>query len=585
MDSEGDSADDLNVHLSWPDVDNSWPIIHDQSDEADANPETAAPRSDEGSPPDVGESPRLPPPSSPARSERWNPPSARAPRLPYDPPTTTSSDVARRIDELNQALTAMNQRLDTLTDATVTMRGLMSERVAEIGDAVSRYQTELSERLAEVIGGGREPLGEILGRPHGVSPEALAQALAQLRVETGQDVEEVIGRSQVQTARDLQQSFKRIKTDLLNELHEHRQSQDRSAAEQMESLSATEHASLRLDQLTSTLATDLAELGQRLGDDIGEGTEAGKIVTRAATERISRELTGLGTSVAAALEPVALQLERMAASTAEERDTVGAVADSLDELSARVATQGEAGAERQDALVAALDDLRTRAAKGAMSDVKAVRTGLSRVEGLMEAVLQATAEPSDAEATAARLERSVKSISDRVSRTTATAVQNMTEVVEGAMEQMRAVAPEDRPGIAALTRLEEQLVELSSQRAQHEHATEEALVGLGERVGQMAEAQADDFERMLDSVENASPAGADSGVAQQLAGLTEQVESLRRRLAVRARPPALDDAAIGALADAVAARLADNSSKPKPAKSAPSRSTRRSSPGRSPTRG
>ncbi|MDQ2724803.1 MAG: hypothetical protein M3Y36_04830, partial [Actinomycetota bacterium] len=142
-------------------------------------------------------------------------------------------------------------------------------------------------------------------------------------------------------------------------------------------------------------------------------------------------------------------------------------------------------------------------------------------------------------------------------------------------------------------------------------------------------AQAEDLERILDTVESA-PAnkepptvalsttdaerlariedeihklsrqprptaggpGADATALEQMASLGNQIEALRRRMAVRGRPqsPALDAETLDAIAEAVAARLASpagaapTKARAKPAPDSPRKATtpRSTTPGRKP---
>jgi len=459
-----------------------------------------------------------------------------------------------RIHEMAATLATVNRRVDTLTDAVVTLRGLVNERMADVGDAISRSQTQIIRDIEDAFDRDRGP------SPH---------------------VEEV--------RQELHHGLSRFRTDVAKDLDEHRRAQEQAAADAGESLAATEQRVRRVDQVTTALATEIAVLGQRLSEEVGESTEAAKIVVRAGTERVSGDVKVLEDAVAGALAQIAVQLERVAAASGDQGSLLRALANSLEAVSGRVAAPADT--DRHEELVASIEAIAARSAEPPLAppELRALRTSLDRVEGLVEALVDAADEPAppavlDERINVAlgRLERLGKSMTDRVSQTTSSAVEDLS----AAAEQLRAAAPADRHGAVALTALEEQVAELVRQREDHERRSLKALGGMEETMAHLAEAQADDLERIMDRIDANAPstvarpvdderleriesalaalsgrpddAGpADPEVSQQLAVLGNQIDALRRRLAVRARPPAFAASTIQDLADAVAARLDD----------------------------
>lgn len=510
MDDEGERPDDLSVNLQWPERSEPEPA---RGPDHRLGPEPAA----------------SPPP------REWPPQEAEAaaPRAPFESvsyplaPAVPSAPV----EDVQAAMTAMGQRLDSLTDAIETLRTLINERLADLDEATTRLQAQAS--------------------------------------------------------RDLQHTTTRLRTELTESLDEHRRQQEARAVDAAESLSAIEEAIRRVDQGIAGLAVELATVGQQLGDDLVQGTETTRVVLETNADRLSGEIDGLAESVATALGQVATQLERVAATNGDDRDVVEALAQALDDVAARMDELGEAASARHERLLSAV---------GA-PDLQPVRTTLGRIEGLVEALAEASDEPNDAQsrmsAAIDRLERTAVSLSDRMSRSTAAAMQSLNEATERATTQIKAAAParSERAATAALARLEERVAELSRQREEHERQTVSKLDGLEETVGRLADAQSEDLERILDSMESVSqsaataasppegadadrlarleaavtellerpvsPAPSDAAVAEQLSKLGGQLEALRRRIAVRARPgPALDPATMRQLADVVVERLA-----------------------------
>ena len=257
-------------------------------------------------------------------------------------------------------------------------------------------------------------------------------------------------------------------------------------------------------------------------------------------------------------------------------------------------------------------------------DLGPVTGSLDRIETFVEALVDATDGRSDAGPIVAAMERIEGlegTIADQLDEAAVKAVRNLTDAADRAANQIKTALPPvtERSTLAAMTRIEGRMAEMSRQREEHDEAAQEALDALEETVGRLASAQAEDLERILDTVESApapQPATLSlsapdaerlarieeelrklgrqpkaTGVApdidgtalEQMASLGSQIEALRRRMAVRARPqaPTLDAETLDAIADAVAARLAPGSGPSEaPVKRAPRKST---TPGRSTT--
>lgn len=337
-------------------------------------------------------------------------------------------------------------------------------------------------------------------------------------------------------------------------LDEIRAVQVETTAEITSSLVASERAVRHAEKITSALAIELAEVGQQLGNSLEASSQAVRAELLAGLGELGTDIEGVGESVA----------------------------DSLSEVS-----------ERLDTLIAREPErpLDTEA--------------MGRIEMLVEALVEAgEAPPTDAESRSAlTLERLGDALSERVEAATTASIDRIATAVRAATRELKGAVPPvvDRSTTAALTRLEDRVAELTRQREDHNQRNEASIHGVEEMVDRLAHAQAEDLERILDSIEAGSadperahahidrlgrieaavaaladqmeelstarppaPEDAEAGgandelkaIRQQISVLNGHMEVLRRRVTLRARAtPALDAQAVRAVAETVVALL------------------------------
>lgn len=334
---------------------------------------------------------------------------------------------------------------------------------------------------------------------------------------------------------------------------------DEATTEILGALAGSEADLRRVEQVTSALSVELAEVGQSLSDQTREAAEVAGKELRDGFARLGGDVEALGESFA----------------------------DSLAQVSDR-------SAARDGSADAAPVETDHRVASAVTETAEAV----ARVETLVEDLITATEErPTDvSELTSRTLERLGLSVSAKLEATAITAAEAIEraaeEAIDRAVSQFKDLAPPvvDRSTTAAVTRLEERVAALTLQRDQHDQETKTTLNGLEETVGRLASAQAEDLERILDSFETTAglvtASSSERGTSEDrlarveealaaLSGLPESteeltdslaeqavafnaaLEALRRRLSVRARQVAtIDDASLSRLADLVADRMA-----------------------------
>ncbi|MDQ6783143.1 MAG: hypothetical protein M3063_06830 [Actinomycetota bacterium] len=475
------------------------------------------------------------------------------------------SDVngAHRLDELAMALTSTTARIDTLTDAMVTLRSFVNERMGDVGDVVTRSQSQVTRDI-----------GEAIDRAQSQTTRQLNEALLEAQAQATSDLEEAAAEARTQTTRQLATAF-----DRLESLATRRTANDER----------------RHEQTTAALKVALTE-------------------SRAHSQRVAAEISALSESVADALTQVADRLERLAINNQGRPDLVETVAQALDDVAARLDDLDSSNRSRHDRVVGALADLRSKRSQAPPGDLEAVTTRLGRIETFVEALVDAADDSTGAGTAAAavgRLEDLEAAIGDRFSEVAASAVRSLSDAAERAASQIKAAAPPatERSTLAAMTRIEGRMAEMSRQREEHEEAAKEVLDNLEETVSRLASAQAEDLERILDTVEGSTGAAKGASVSlsttdaerlariedglhrlnrqqkvvngsaaidgtalEQMVVLSNQIEALRRRMAVRARPqaPVLDADTLEAVAEAVVARLAPGPDAP-PARSRPRR--------------
>lgn len=328
-----------------------------------------------------------------------------------------------------------------------------------------------------------------------------------------------------------------------------------------EALAASDKAVRRVEQLTSALSVEVAEIGQAISDQIAGYSSATTDEVRTRGEAVSAAVEGINESMTDSLATVTQRLEGLAAAAADDYDRPSA-----------------------------------SPADGLGDTVEGTSEAVMRIETLVEALIEASdARPTDiSEFSARTLERLGLTVGSRFEASTTNAVAAVdaavNQAVDRAIAQFKEVAPPlvDRSTTSAITRLEERVAALTRQRDEHDRETKVTLNGLEETVGRLASAQAEDLERILDTIEGvsspatapaaakpdddrlarietslaalaeATPARPDlSDVAEQFDTVNKHLEALRRRLPLRARPGAagVDDRSLSELAALIAEHL------------------------------
>lgn len=321
--------------------------------------------------------------------------------------------------------------------------------------------------------------------------------------------------------------------------------------------SASDEAVGRVERLCSALSVEMAEVGQAISDQVAHYSSVAAS-TRPAKESTSKA-AGISESVTPALKKIIQKLDGLASSVAD------------------------ASAPPAPSPLEGFDEV-----------VQATAEAVTRIETLVEALVEASdARPADiSELSARTLERLGLTVGARFEANTTTAVEaidkTVNEALDRAVTQFKEVTPPlvDRSTTSAITRLEERVAALTRQRDEHDKETKITLNGLEETVGRLASAQAEDLERILDSIEGASMpavatattdderlAGIEAAVAalaeaapapdklgdvvtEQFNAVNKHLEALRRRLPLRARGSGgLDERALGQLAILIAEHL------------------------------
>lgn len=590
-------------------------------------------------------SPTASPPASPRAPEDPSPPPTSPPALTpgtgqaiSGPPTTTlavqavSPDLAERLDDLAVVISATTSRMDTLTDAVATHRGYVTEGMRDLSDALTRSKNQITSDLERT-----------LSRVQAQIAKQIDEAIVEARTQTTRDLDEGAAKTQEQTARHLAAVLDRLESQAARRTASDERRQEQIAATMKTAMTTGEESARRFDKVASGISTELATIGQRLsnqvdmtnvarltdvaavGDQLGalieEVTQATRAEVNTANRRLTNDLTAtvtasgrdwrahakgvaadislLGDSVADALAQVADRLELLASKASGQQDVIEAVTQALDDVATRVDDVDSSNRSRHDRILAAIGDLQSKRNLPPAVDLEPVTKRLDRLGTLVVALVDASEEtPISADAftqMTERLEGVEATITDQVGSATADAVRSLTEAAERAANRIQNAVPPstERSTLAAITRVEGRLSELTRRREEHERTAKEVFDNIAETVSRLASAQAEDLERILDSVESipepaapptvslaasdaqrlagiedelrrlgrtqpATGGDVDGAVLEQMATLGAQIDALRRRMAVRARSqgPVLDTEALDAIADAVAARLA-----------------------------
>lgn len=587
-------------------------------------------------------SPTSSPPASPRPPEDPSPPTPSPPALTPDtgqaisrPPSDTLAvqavgpNLAERLDDLAVVISATTFRMDTLTDAVATHRGYVTEGMRDLSDALARSKNQITSDLERT-----------LSRVQAQIAKQIDEAIVEARTQTTRDLDEAMTKAQGQTAGHLAAVLDRLESQAARRTASDERRHEHIAATMKKAMTTGEESARRLDKVASGVSTALATIGQRLsnqvdmtnvarltdvaavGDQLGALIEEVTQTTRAElntanrrltndltamvtangmehAQRVAADISSLGESVADALAQVADRLELLASNTSGQQDVIEAVTQALDDVATRVDDVDSSNRSRHDRILAAINDLHSKRTLPPAVDLEPVTKGLDRLGTLVVALVDASeGTPISADALTQmteRLEGVEATITNQVGSATADAVRSFTEAAERAANQIQNAAPAstERSTLAAITRVEGRLSELTRRREEHERTAKEVFDNIAETVSRLASAQAEDLERILDSVESISEPAApptvslsasdaqrlagiedevrrlgrtqpatwgdvDGAVHEQMATLGAQIDALRRRMAVRARSqgPVLDAEALDAIADAVAARLA-----------------------------
>ncbi|MDQ6946030.1 MAG: hypothetical protein M3256_07095 [Actinomycetota bacterium] len=602
MDGDGQAPEDLQVNLNWPgddqpDAESGLRRRQDQG--KPPPPETGAPTWElDAAPEDLAPSLRVRRSASPP-AEQATPELPDGPGVEQGAGSTRDLDpsIARRLDRLAASQAATSKRIDSLTDSTVTLRGFVNERMADVGDAVARSQTQITGDLGEAASDAQAQTARQIAEAF----DLLQAQSARSSVEDQRRQEEATAAMQEglaankETVRRIERLSSAVSAELATIGQRLTDEVEAVCTQNRSELSGLgEQLSAQVDATAETTRADLAAISRRLSTEVETAVASTVVESRQKAEAVTADIAGLGESVADALAQVADRLERLAMTNSGQRDTAEAVTEALDDVAVRLDDLDSTGRARHDRIVAAVGDLRSKGSNVVPVDLGTLASRFERIDTFLVALMDANEDSTDNEekVTAAlkRLEGLEATIAEQVSDAATGAVRTLTDAAERAAAQIKAAAPPmvDRSSLAAMTRIEGRMAELTRQREEHEHAAKGRLDNLEETVGRLASAQAEDFERILDTVENAPPASVslaasdaqrlariedqlrtlsrsppvgaadgDGTAGEQMAALGNQIEALRRRMAVRARPqaPVLDANAIETIAEAVAARL------------------------------
>ncbi|HWG73078.1 MAG TPA: hypothetical protein VG184_03375 [Acidimicrobiales bacterium] len=461
-----------------------------------------------------------------------------------------------RAEAVETALSEITLRLDALSLATTTFRSLVSDRLTDYTDQVARAQA--------ITGRDFEDSRREYERTVHDLERALKESDEGLRwLQRG--IQQLAGRmDQVATTRVVEQvggSLQRVVEQVGGSLQD------------------VINDSTRL--VTTEIQDAHAELAHRAGTWSTESAERSRQVTAQLTY-LSEQLEGLadrpdervGARAEEVLEPLRASLERIeqAAQVWPDPARLGHSLERIDALADATEDQSEllGTLRRVETVVAALADA---------SDDEAV---VARIDEQFDAINQAldqAVRSQSGDSALAALDAQLGNIETLVTRALGP---ERAELLDNVIERLTAIDQavgqlSDRPAdemaevAARLRRLETAVADVSRELTSAptpavpaaESPDPDALRRLEDAVERLATAQAEDLERILDVVEAkpADPAApqrglADAAVAEQLALMATQIEGLRRRIALRARPaPALDEVTIQALADAVVERL------------------------------
>lgn len=446
-------------------------------------------------------------------------------------PTVTTQELilAGRTDSLQAALASIALRIDALTSTTSTFRNLVSDRITDYAEQVGRLAASASgdlddyrhiheraiEQIRRSVGDAEDNLRRV-GRSVGDLDAKVGALIAAVR-ESGDAVDQIT--SDRDTVSDsLVRSLERVE-DALTELTE-----GKSAA-----------SFARLGDMIGTLAgerdrqsavwTELEQAVVALADDRERGADMLARLERAVTEMTVGRERGL----TKALSRLEARIDEVAtAMTGLSGDDLAATLSRLDTRLKEMSTELVVGRDRETSralaqLSAQVDEIAGLVAEG--------RTDLSPIEARLNRMARSAPQ---AQIDLAEVYARLDDLAEAVAQRSTPNVRDMAADVAAHLE----ITP-DPTWAAAIERLERLLPSLESMRAGTAGGPRGSSAGSGD---------AELVERF-------------DQLGQQLG---EQLEALRRRIALRARATgqALDEETIGAIADAVVARLGGAGSTP-----------------------
>ncbi|MDQ2754763.1 MAG: hypothetical protein M3R71_04350 [Actinomycetota bacterium] len=602
---DGEAPDDLDVRLQWPEGQSANPELRPQGSTL-----PPAPARSEGGP--ARETPVA------ATGRKGSPPARTvAPRQ--------ELVVAARTEALQAALASIAMRVDALTSTTTTFRTLVSDRLTDYGEQVARAQSSVVRDLDEYRRTQDRALTDIdnalteseaaihrLDRATGTVATKLDETIGMLSAR----LDHLGNRMGQEFALSTQEVVAAVTTsgDQLGEGIEALEESTAVALNQVATrLERLAHVADDRANATVTLLDVVKDLDEKAGAASDQASR-----TQAAVESVGRQVE----SLADRPEPAPVALEPVLAAIAAVQDHLQTLADQPDPDPVNLQPILEAIADASGRV----DDLSGRPEPEPV-DLVPIQVVLRRIEALVEALADRS-DPNPTDMTpvldaindlagrpdevAASLD-GIRSQLSAVAETASSLIHSAPDKdtleakLDGITTSLKALSPKDEqldrieaavaspPSTervaATLERLERAVSTSTASRRNKEDATSAGVARLEETLERLTAAQAEDLERILDTMEDLAPTAAGDGprrgsetltrleeavtellsrpapagggpgdsepVAQQLRALTDQVEALRRRIALRARPAAaIDDATIAAVADAVAARLA-----------------------------
>ncbi len=556
MDASEEPPDDLRVRLKWPGMpDTSTDDIgrHDDFGPIRRAPEPGAeePAHDDGPP---VEEPRPEPverdyptvESSEVSDAEVDYPTADAePGSVRQAVTTQQLILAGRSDSLQAALASIALRIDALTSTTSTFRNLVSDRLTDYAEQVGRLAAgaasdlddyrHLHERSLEQI---RRSVGDAednlrkLSRMVGDLELKTVGLVAAVR-ENGDAVDHLLSeRDHVSDTllRSLDRVGLQVQTGLEQGLEETAASMARLEDAVAELAAGGSGQSVdRLDAMIAALTKErerqlavsaqlqdslvaLADDRARSGDNIGRLEQA----IGAVTTTHDRGLSKLASRIDARMDQIAGALEGLAG------EDLAAILTRLDARLKELSTEVVSGRDRETA--------------------RGLTQLSAQLDGVAGMIAESRAERQPLEARLSRVSPAAPDLSELYAR------------LDEMAETLSQYQPPD------LQDLHVHLDELGQALARRSIGVDPKLTGIVERL-----------ERLMPALQNApvprarlgDPAPADDRrellerIEQVGQRLGDQIEALRRRIALRARPAAqeLDSEAIAAIADAVIARL------------------------------